>query len=116
MKKKSLLILLYGVLILNSINEVNAMKSNSISSFIQQDKSLAKAYIYVRGEWIQGYVTIERGLITRCQFPDIGNGTIATIYSPTRPNTLNPNNPIAVNNNFTHYIDIANYGRAYFSF
>jgi hypothetical protein len=67
-------------------------------------------------EWLEGYVFVTNGYVTRCQFPDRNNGRIqAQMYQPTRAMTLNPNNPIAVQNNFTHYVDIPNYGRAYFS-
>jgi hypothetical protein len=113
--KKITFFVLSGLLIFSVSNEVNAMKFKPISILKQREIAI-KAYINVRGEWIQGFVSIERDLVTRCQFPDIGNGVRATIFSPTRPSTLNPNNPIAVANNFTHYIDIANYGRAYFSY
>jgi hypothetical protein len=77
-----------------------------------------EAWVQFRGEWIQGYLFINNGQVTRCQFPNLGSysgvNINAQIYQPTLPVKLNPNNPMAINNSFTHYIDIPNYGRAYF--
>ena len=82
----------------------------------QDNQEAIQAYVKMRNEWLEGYVFVTNGYVTRCQFPDINDGRIrAQMYEPKRPSRLNPDNPIAVQNSFTHYIDIPNYGRAYFS-
>jgi hypothetical protein len=96
--------------------ECNEIHINEIS---QPREQAVRAHVQMRNEWVSGYVYITNGLVTRCQFPDIqagGNVTLrAHIYQPIQPYYLNPNNPIAINNNFTHYVDISGYGRAYFN-
>jgi hypothetical protein len=87
-------------------------------SFSQHNEISISAYVQFRNEWVEGFVFLDEGYITRCQFPDIQAGMTtlqARIYQTKKPSVLNPNNPMAVNNNFTHFVDIPNYGRAYFS-
>ena len=88
-----------------------------IPSFSNQNEISISAYVQIRNEWVEGYVFLVDGFITRCQFPNIQAGTTleAHIYQRTMPSVLNPNNSMAVKNNFTHFVDIPNYGRAYFS-
>lgn len=118
--KKYLLITLVGLTTMSfNTSTKEKLKTSNLKSVNQQRETTIRAYVQMRNEWVEGYVFVTNGLVTRCQFPNIqaGGGVQlrAQMYEATKPSFLNPNNPIAVNNNFTHYIDIPNYGRAYFS-
>ena len=120
--KKYLLITLVGLTTMSfNTSTKEKLKTSNLKSVNQQRETTIRAYVQMRNkwEWVEGYVFATNGLITRCQFPNIQASYSvqlqARIDRATKPSYLNPNNPIAVNNNFTHYIDIPNYGRAYFS-
>jgi len=89
-------------------------KSKMNTSNLQQEINYTAYVLGANNSWIRGGITIVNGYVTKCQFPQ-RSGLIAKIYQKERPLQLNPNNAMAVKNNFTHYIDIPNYGRAYFS-
>ncbi len=95
--------------LINPENKFTTKRVNEIS---------VEAWVQSRGEWVQGFLFINYGQVTRCQFPNLGSyggvNVVAQIYQPITPINLNPNSPLAINNNFTHYVDIPNYGRAYF--
>lgn len=116
MKKTNLLSLFIFAICFSIQSKAEIIKSYSILNItnIKQEEIPVKAYVQTQSGWIEGYVFFVNGFITRCQFPD-RNGYRADIYQKTRPSALNPNNPMAVQNNFTHFIDIPNFGRAYFS-
>jgi hypothetical protein len=114
MKNKLTVLLL--ILTIGCFNSTT-MATSSIRPINSHEK-LARdiqAYVYMQNEWIQGSVTYSesQGLITGVQFPRTDNGT-AYLSGPVRPTPLNPNNALAVKYNFTHYVDMAAYGRAYF--
>jgi len=88
--------------------------SPSVATLIIKNQQTFKAYVQTQTGWVEGFVTVVNGFVTNCQFPNNGRLT-ARIYENTRPSALNPNNQMAIQNNFTHYIDIPNYGRAYFT-
>lgn len=118
--KVSFLIILVSLFSLNLHATQNfGFAQPSYVTFLAQRETPIKAYVQMRGQWISGYVFINNGVVTRVQFPEqrvSGSYSLrAQLYQNVRPSYLNPNNPIAVQNNFTHYIDIPNYGRAYFS-
>jgi hypothetical protein len=116
MKKNLLFIVVAFVSMSLSASIKQKQTAKIITSFSQQNEISISAYVQIRNEWVEGYVYLVDGVITRCQFPDIEAGmTIqARIYQRTKPSILNPNNPMAIKNNFTHFVDIPNYGRAYF--
>jgi hypothetical protein len=74
-----------------------------------------QAYVLMRGQWIQGWVTYSEynGTITSVSFPRT-EYAYAQLLGPVRPTPLNPNNTLAIKYNFTHYVDITGYGRAFF--
>jgi hypothetical protein len=115
--KISLLFISFVFLFSNSFSKTQIKTENNYFHFTGNEISV-KAWVLSRGEWIQGFLFLNNGAVTRCQFPNIGNyGNVsinAQIYQPTNPVRLNPNNQLAIDNSFTHYIDIPNYGRAYF--
>ena len=114
--KKSLIFLL-GITLM-SFNTTTNVKTNK-SSNQQQREIQRQASVLIRGQWYQGFVFITNDMVTRVQFPEIQvSGTYrmtAQMYQPERVGYLNANNPIAVQNNLTNYVDIPNYGRAYFN-
>jgi hypothetical protein len=85
-----------------------------------QSEKVLRAYVQIQNQWIEGSVVITNGQVTRCQFPNmieiIGRDISAQIYYPSTPIRLNPNHQLAISNNFTHYVDIPNYGRAFFTY
>jgi hypothetical protein len=118
MKKNLLFILLAFLSMSLKANTKETQTTNILNSFSQPREIAISAYVQVRNEWVKGFVFLVDGFVTRCQFPNIqvGGGSLrAQMYQKEKPGYLNPNNPIAINNNFTHYVDIPNYGRAYFT-
>ncbi len=99
----------------NTKPNIKTVKTNNY----QQREVTRQASVLIRGEWFQGFVFITNDMVTRVQFPEIqvtGSYIMtAQMYNPERVGYLNANNPIAVQNNITNYVDIPNYGRAYFN-
>lgn len=118
MKKKFVILALGLVCMSFTIDTSKKIKCINSTAKVEKQEDAVRAYVRIQNEWIEGFVFINNGLVTRCQFKtiDLGNMQLrADIYQATRPSSLNPNNPLAIKNNFTHFIDIPNYGRAYFS-
>ena len=118
--KKVILIMLVGLFAMSFYTDPKNLEVNNSHKNISQQREVSiQAYVQMRTEWVRGYVFLRNGVVTRCQFPDIraGGGVVlrAQIYRAVKPSYLNPNNPIAIENNFTHYVQIPNYGRAYFT-
>lgn len=74
---------------------------------VQQEKSYT-AYVQRGNDWVKGVVYVLNGYVTKMSFP---SGSYSYKVLPT---ALNPNNPMAIQNNFTHYVDVPNTGRAFF--
>jgi len=117
--KRIFTILLLGYVTMSFSSNSLVVKTISKEEITQPREQAIRAHVQMRNEWISGYVYVSNGVVTRCQFEDVraaGNVVLqAHIYEPTRASYLNPNNPIAIQNNFTHTVDIPNYGRAYFN-
>jgi hypothetical protein len=99
----------------NGINITRNYKMKTLN--IQRQQSFI-AYVQTPNDgWVKGSISITNGYVTDCNFPRTSAGLEARIYYGTNisPFPLNPNNPIAIQNNFTHFVDIAGYGRAYFT-
>jgi hypothetical protein len=80
------------------------LKDKNITN--QQENSY-DAYV-LQGSWIKGVVYVSSGYVTKMVFN-------RQSYSfKVKPTALNPNNPMAIEYNFTHYVDVPNIGRAYF--
>ena len=120
MKFLCLVFLLIGFKSLNYSRTINCVNPNKVTLCFNQNENMVQAYVQNRGQWVQGYVFISSGYVTRVQFPDLVDGgrviSRAQLYQKLLPINLSPNSPLAINNNFTSYIDIPNYGRAYFSY
>jgi hypothetical protein len=100
----------------SNASAINSNLNNTlrIEDVVFQQGLTVDAYVSIQGYWQRGSVTIVDGMVTSCSFRE-QSGMRPKIYQKERPKPLNPNNPIAINNNFTHYIDIPNFGRAYFA-
>ena len=117
MRKNILLIAAVAIISMGLNASTKQEQTNKITTSLSQQNEVGLvAYAKVGREWVKGYVYLVNGFVTRCRFPDKAQGRLqAKIYQRTKPRRLNPNNPIAAESNFTHYIDIPNYGRTYFS-
>lgn len=123
MRKSILLFMMSFLLVFTMCFSNNSIK-NHLNILLIEKEITVPAYVQMQTEWISGHVTIAGGLVIRCSFPDKDKmiGRIQTtrarahITRPIKPSKLNPNNPIAVENHFTHFIDIDGYGRAYFQY
>lgn len=75
-----------------------------------------KAYFNRQNKWHDGYVFVSEGRLTDYQFENLENvGSIQGKYITGQEKiyALNPNNQLAINYNFTHYVDVAMLGRIY---
>ena len=113
-------IMIGSSLLLLSFNlNANKCLNNTTHQKMSPNENMVKAYVLIKNNWVSGYVFISNGYVTRVQFDDITDGyrviVRAQLYQKVPVSYLNPNNPIAINNNFTCFIDIPNYGRAYFT-
>ena len=112
MKKIKILCTLFVIICISAQSNANNIgyKVNSApkvkSTANQQEKSY-DAYVLGNG-WIKGTVYVTDGIVTRMVFPS------GKYNFRIKPTALNPNNPMAIQNNFTHYVDVPNTGRAYF--
>lgn len=110
MKKIILKLLFVSLLCFAAIEAKSNEPFNSISKCLQE-KSL-KAYIFYQGTWHEGFIMFnqtENGYqLTKYQFNDIYiNGSPLNGYFNYEKFTkLNPNNELALKNNFTHYVNI----------
>jgi hypothetical protein len=108
----SLFLLSFNLNANKCLNSTNNLK-------LSPKENMVKAYVLIRNNWVSGYVFISNGYVTRVQFEDITDGyrviSRAQLYQKVPVSYLNPNNPMAINNNFTCFIDIPNYGKAYFT-
>ena len=69
-----------------------------------------KAYFNRQDKWYNGYVFLNDGKLTDYQFENLDStGSVQGKYVTGQEKlyTLNPNNPLAINYNFTHYVDFA---------
>ena len=94
-----------------------------LSSFAPKEANCIKAqnaikgYIYTREGWSEGFLTVKRTetgyQLTSYQFDALNNGNPERIspydYSRYNFTRVNPNNPLAVQNNFTHFVTIGDF-------
>lgn len=113
---KKLLPTLLGLIYLtSSFGTIGATNPKYESKIIEQERSY-RAYINKQNKWLNGYVNVSNGKLTDYQFDNIdSNGSNQGKYITGQEQfyTLNPNNQLAINYNFTHYVDIAMLGRVY---
>ena len=114
-----LLIISYTILYFRGRKYLEHFNDKRFNPDGSPNENMVKAYVLIKNNWVSGYVFISNGYVTRVQFDDITDGyrviVRAQLYQKVPVSYLNPNNPIAINNNFTCFIDIPNYGRAYFT-
>ncbi len=113
MKKIITISLGFLLLSFSSKNNLHEIKN---STNIQREYQTS-ALIINRGTELQGSVVYDGDIVTRVSFKDIQAGATRIkiwIAEPTKARLLNKNNPIAVEYNFTHYVE-TNVGNAYFS-
>ena len=97
----------------NDISNYSSTKKKNI----KQDRTF-KAYILSKGEWHEGLISISNGVLSSYGFSSledrINTGGQLTGYfrGDERFVALNQNNKLAIEYNFTHYVDFNGY-RAY---
>lgn len=91
----------------NNIRLASNYSVENKSTTFKQERSF-EAFVQQGKGWIKGVVYVSNGSVTRVAFPNFK----ASLN--LRPTALNPNNPMATQYNFTHFIDVPNTGRAYF--
>lgn len=107
--KKILFSVLIGVLPITTFSK----RSIPIEKIIGQ-QNYVKAYVSYQGQWHTGYIYYEQTQygtkLTQYRFDTIylvnGQSLSGNLGGNERFTTLNPNNPLAVKYNFTHYIDL----------
>jgi|GEM_PF-5890212 hypothetical protein len=116
MKKVTLVLAVtIGITCLMSFTNSQYEKETNLSALNIQNQKSVKAYVQTYNGWISGFVFITDGYVTKCQFPNREKYPTPYISRKSKPFGLNPNNPLAIKYNYTHYIDIGAYGRAYFT-
>jgi hypothetical protein len=116
MKKVTLVLAVtIGITCLMSFTNSRYEKETNLSALNIENQKRVRAYVKTNNGWISGSVTITDGYVTDCKFPNRHRLQTATIISKSKPFGLNPNNPLAIKYNYTHYVDIGGYGRAYFT-
>ena len=112
---KKIITISLGLLLL-SFNSKNNLHEIKNCSNIQTEYRTS-ALIINKGRELQGAVVYDGDIVTRVSFQDIQVGATRIkiwIAEPTKAKFLNKNNPIAIEYNFTHYVE-TNVGNAYFS-
>ena len=74
MKFLCLVFLLIGFKSLNYSKTINCVNPNKLTLCFNQNETMVQAYVQNRGQWVQGYVFISSGYVTRVQFPDLVDG------------------------------------------
>jgi hypothetical protein len=115
--KKIILVLavIIGITCLMSFTNSHYEKERDLSALNIQNQKSIKAYVQTNDGWISGFVFITDGYVTKCQFPNRHRLQTPAIQTKSKPFGLNPNNPLAIKYNYTHYIDIGGYGKACFT-
>lgn len=113
--KKRLPILLVLIFLTSSYSTIRVSDPKYACKIIEQERSY-RAYINKQNKWINGYIYVNNGKLTDYQFDNIDSNSSNQgkyITGQEQFYTLNPNNQLAINYNFTHYVDISLLGRVY---
>jgi hypothetical protein len=116
---KKLILLSFFLIFLTSFVGANNQTNKIINTDVFKSnlqETRYKAYFSRQNKWYNGYVYINEGRQTDYQFENLENtGSVQGKYVTGQEKfyTLNPNNPLAINYNFTHYVDVAMLGRIY---
>lgn len=109
MKKLSLFLLVFLTISFSSTSYSNFHK---VEYKVKQSDSI-KAYIYYQGVWHEGYITYNKTendyTLNEYQFNDLylmGGRPFSGYFRGQRFTQLNPNNELAKQYNFTHYVEI----------
>lgn len=101
-----------------SVGANNQIYKNLNSKFLKSklQETRYKAYFNSQNKWYYGYVYLTDGKLSDYQFENLeSNGSVQGKYVTGQEKfyQLNPNNQLAINYNFTHYVDITMLGRIY---